>query len=113
MIERDEPELKIPSDVTAVVAAFAERRQAEDAVDELTSAGFGTDQISFIARGADTVEGRFIPGTLMITVHASGRDDQAERVLRQAGATTVKCGTITATGDILEGSEAQREEATI
>jgi hypothetical protein len=109
----DAPELKIPSDVTAVVAEFTDRRRAEEAVDRLTATGFGTDQISFIARGAETVEGRFVPGTLMITVHASGRDEEATQVLREAGASTVKCGTITATGDILEEGTQERAEATV
>lgn len=88
--DREELDVKIPSDVTAVVAEFADRNAAERCVETLTRKGFGTDQISFVARGAETVDGRFVPGALLITVHATGREDEAERVLRDAGAHEVK-----------------------
>jgi hypothetical protein len=109
--DREEMDVKIPSDVTAVVAEFADRGAAERCVEELTRAGFGTDQISFVARGAETVNGRFVPGALLITVHATGREDRAERVLRGGGARDVKRGSVSAVGDVVEEG-AEREEAT-
>lgn len=100
-------EVKIPADVTAVVARFADRGVADRAVDALTKAGFGTDQISFVARGAETVDGKFVTGALMITVHPGARERDAMRVLRERGAADVRTGTVSATGDVLEESEAE------
>lgn len=105
-----EESIKIPSDVQAVVAKFGDRRRADAAVEALTAAGFGTDQITFVARGAETVDGVFKPGVLMITVHASGRDEEAVRVLRRSGATDVEQGFVSATGEV-ESLEAMREDA--
>jgi len=112
MDERSEPQeqIKIPSEVHAVVAKFSDRGRADRAVEALTSAGFETDQITFVARGAETVDGVFKPGVLMITVHASGRDDEAVRILRGSGATDVEQGFVSATGEV-ESLEAMREDA--
>ena len=111
-IEPRESEVRIPSEVHAVVAAFADRPKAEGAVEALTKIGFRTDQISLVARGAEEVDGRFVPGTLMITLHATGREDEAERTLRSSGATTVSRGRLSATGAVVEEGEKEPEEAT-
>ena len=110
--DREEMDVKIPSDVTAVVAEFADRGAAERCVEALTRSGFGTDQISFVARGAETVNGRFVPGTLLITVHATGREGAAERILRDGGAREIKRGSVSAVGEVVEEGAAEREEAT-
>lgn len=107
--DRGDLELNIPSSAGAVVAEFADRSAADRSVDALARAGFGTDQISFVARGAETVDGTFIPGALMITVHPGGRERDAIRILREHGASAVKTGMISATGDVVE--ESGSEEA--
>jgi len=109
-IDRDhEQEVNIPSTATVVVAEFSDRDQAEAAVEALEKAGFNAEQVSFVARGAEHDGERFIPGTLLITVHTDGRDDDAMRVLREQGASTVKSGLISATGEVIE--EHTTEEA--
>jgi hypothetical protein len=109
-MDQQETDVNIPSTVTAVVAEFGDRNQAEAAVDALEEAGFDSNKVSFVARGAETVDGKFVPGVLLITVHAEGRDADAERILRSGGATKVTCGLVSATGEVLEESE-MREEA--
>lgn len=104
-------DVNIPSTVTAVVAEFADRAKAEAAEDALVTAGFSAEQVSFVARGAEHEGGKFIPGKLLITVHAEGRDEDAERILRDGGATSVKCGHVSATGEVLEENAGEREEA--
>jgi hypothetical protein len=42
---------------TTVVGAFENRREAEQAVDELHRAGFRDDQIGFATRGGEAIEG--------------------------------------------------------
>lgn len=113
MMEREEQEVdvNIPSTVTAVVAEFADRPKAEAAEDALVAAGFSPEQVSFVARGAENEGGKFIPGKLLITVHAEGRDKDAERILRDGGATKVTCGLVSATGEVLEEQVEEREEA--
>lgn len=108
--DREELDVNIPSAATAVVAQFKGRDEADAAVDALTKAGFGTDQISLIARGAGEYEGTFTPGVLMLTVHPAGRDEDAIRILRECGARDVTTGIVTVTGDVKAESEA--EEAT-
>lgn len=105
----NQEELKIPNEVTAVVAEFAERPQAESAIEELLKAGFTNEQATFVARGADHVEGKFVPGALLVTVHGDERNDEAVRILRKAGALKVKTGRISATSEVLE--EHAEEEA--
>lgn len=107
-------EVNIPSTVMAVVAEFRERAKVDAAVEALTSAGFRTEQISFVARGAEHLGEKFIPGTLMLTVHPEGREDAAMRILRAQGASNVTSGQVTATGEVLSGEEAakEREETT-
>jgi hypothetical protein len=96
-------EVNVPSEHVAVVAMFADRETAETAVDALLAQRFTDDQISLVARGADTDEsGTFVPGGLMVTVTAKGREDEAERVLRQHEAREVTTNRIGATGKVGE-----------
>lgn len=113
VMDRAEQDVNIPSTVTAVVAEFQDRDKAEAVVDTLERAGFNADQVSFVARGAEHDGDKFIPGALLITVHADGRDDDAMRILREAGASTVKCGLVSATGEVLEESEAREEASSV
>jgi len=113
VMDRQETDVNIPSTVIAVVAEFAQRDQADDAVEAIVEAGFGTHQVSFVARGAAHDGDKFIPGALLVTVHADGRDRDAMRILQEHGATKVKCGVISATGEVIEERELEeeREEA--
>jgi hypothetical protein len=96
-------EVNVPSEHVAVVAMFADRETAETAVDALLADRFTDDQISLVARGADTdPSGKFLPGGLMVTVSAKGREDEAERVLRQHEAREVTTNRIGATGKVGE-----------
>lgn len=111
-IQREpEHDVNIPSTAAAVVAEFGDRDKAESAVDALEGAGFSSEQVSFVARGAEHDGEKFIPGTLLITVHPDGRADDAERILRDGGATNVKSGLVSATGEVLEEHVEEREEA--
>lgn len=107
-----EENVNIPSSATAVVAEFADGAAADRAVEALTRAGFGTDQVSFVAHGAGTVDGRFVPGRLMITVHPGDREADATRILREQGAREVKAGVVSAVGEVVEPGEPEREDAT-
>jgi len=99
----DAQEVNVPSEHVAVVAMFADRESAETAVDALLAQRFTDDQISLVARGAETDEsGKFIPGGLMVTVTAKGREDEAERVLKQHEAREVTTNRIGATGRVGE-----------
>lgn len=96
-------EVQLPSEHVAVVAMFSDRAAAETAVDALLERGFTDDQISLVARGAQTDEsGAFVPGGLMVTVSAKGREDEAERVLREHEAREVTTNRIGATGKVGE-----------
>jgi hypothetical protein len=96
-------EVQVPSEHVAVVAMFADRDTAETAVDALLERGFTDDQISLVARGADTDEnGKFVPGGLMVTVSAKGREHEAEGVLRKNKAREVTTNRIGATGKVGE-----------
>ena len=96
-------EVQVPSEHVAVVAMFADRDTAETAVDALLERGFTDDQISLVARGAETDEnGKFVPGGLMVTVSATGREGEAERVLRENKARDVTTNRIGATGRVGE-----------
>ena len=96
-------EVNVPSEHVAVVAMFSDRGAAEDAVDGLLASGFADDQISLVARGAGSDEsGKFIPGGLMVTVSAKGREADAERVLRDHDAREVTTNRIGATGKVGE-----------
>lgn len=105
--DREELDVNIPSAATAVVAEFKDRDDADKAVDALTKKGFGTDQISLVARGAGEYDGVFTPGVLMLTVHAGGKDADVMELLRKVGAHEVRHGIISATGEVLEESEAK------
>lgn len=98
-------ELKTPEEVTAVVAEFDERPESERAIEELLKAGFRNEQVIFVARGAEHVEGKFVPGMLLVTVHGEERNDEAIRILRKMGALKIKTGKISATGEVIEESE--------
>ncbi|MDQ2911792.1 MAG: hypothetical protein M3T56_00865 [Chloroflexota bacterium] len=101
--ESEVQEVNVPSEHVAVVAMFADRDTAESAVDALQAKGFTDDQISLVARGASTDDnGKFVPGGLMVTVSAKGREDEAERVLREHGAREVTTNRIGATGKVGE-----------
>jgi hypothetical protein len=96
-------EVQVPSEHVAVVAMFADRDQAENAVDALLEKGFTDDQISLVARGAETDDaGKFVPGGLMVTVSAENREAEAERILRERGAREVTTNRIGATGRVGE-----------
>jgi hypothetical protein len=96
-------EVNVPSEHVAVVAMFADREQAETAVDALLAERFTDDQISLVARGAGTDDsGTFVPGGLMVTVSAKGREHDAERVLRQHEPRDVTTNRIGATGKVGE-----------
>jgi hypothetical protein len=96
-------EVNVPSEHVAVVAVFADRGAAEAAVDALLASGFTDDQISLVARGAGTDEsGKFMAGGLMVTVSATGREDEAERVLKEHEAHEVTTNRIGATGKVGE-----------
>ncbi len=45
---------------TTLIAAFADRNEAENAVDELEQCGFSNDQVGFAIRGSDAVQGGMI-----------------------------------------------------
>jgi hypothetical protein len=96
-------EVQVPSEHVAVVAIFADRETAETAVDGLLERGFTDDQISLVARGADTDEdGKFVPGGLMVTVSAEDREGEAEVILREHEAREVTTNRIGATGRVGE-----------
>jgi hypothetical protein len=96
-------EVQVPSEHVAVVAMFADRGTAETAVDALQENGFTDDQISLVARGAETDDsGKFVPGGLLVTVTAKGREDEAERVLKEHEAREVTTNRIGATGRVGE-----------
>jgi hypothetical protein len=96
-------EVNVPSEHVAVVAMFADRDTAETAVDALLERGFTDDQISLVARGAETDEsGKFVPGGLMVTVTAKGREADAEKVLKEHEAREVTTNRIGATGKVGE-----------
>ncbi len=109
--DREELDVNIPSAATAIVAEFKDRDQADKVVDALTKKGFGTDQISLVARGAGEHDGVFQPGVLMLTVHPAGRDAEVMDLLRALGAHEIRHGIVSATGDVMEESEGG-EEAT-
>ena len=48
---------------TTLVAAFADRLEAERAVDELEQAGFAADDLGYAIRGSDAVQGGMITDT--------------------------------------------------
>lgn len=99
----DVQEVQVPSEHVAVVAMFSDRATAETAVDGLQEKGFTDDQISLVARGAETDEsGKFVPGGLMVTVTAKGREAEAERVLKEHEAREVTTNRIGATGKVGE-----------
>jgi hypothetical protein len=101
--ENEVQEVNVPSEHVAVVAIFADRDTAETAVDALQEKSFTDDQISLVARGATTDDnGKFVPGGLMVTVSAKGREDEAERVLRDHNAREVTTNRIGATGKVGE-----------
>ena len=100
-METGSEELNVPSEHVAVIARFTDRDAAERATDALKSAGFADNDVSIVARGASTDEsGRFVPGGLMVTVLASGREEAAKRVLRAHEAQEVSTNRVGATGTV-------------
>ncbi len=100
-METQSEQVNIPSEHVAVVAMFADREVAETAVDALLAEGFTDDQISLVARGAGTDQsGKFVPGGLMVTVRAKGRERDAERILKEHEAREVTTNRIGATGEV-------------
>jgi hypothetical protein len=100
-METHSEQVNIPSEHVAVVAMFADREVAETAVDALLAEGFTDDQISLVARGAGTDEsGKFVPGGLMVTVRAKGRERDAERIVKEHNAREVTMNRIGATGEV-------------
>jgi hypothetical protein len=100
-METQSEQVNIPSEHVAVVAMFADRDVAETAVDALLAEGFTDDQISLVARGAGTDDsGKFVPGGLMVTVRAKGRERDAERIVKEHEAREVTMNRIGATGEV-------------
>jgi hypothetical protein len=100
-METQSEQVNIPSEHVAVVAMFADRDVAETAVDALLAEGFTDDQISLVARGAGTDDsGKFVPGGLMVTVRAKGREREAERIVKEHEAREVTMNRIGATGEV-------------
>ena len=100
-METQSEQVNIPSEHVAVVAMFADREVAETAVDALLAEGFTDDQISLVARGAGTDEsGKFVPGGLMVTVRAKGRERDAERIVKEHDAREVTMNRIGTTGEV-------------
>jgi hypothetical protein len=100
-METQSEQVNIPSEHVAVVAMFADRDVAETAVDALLAEGFTDDQISLVARGAGTDDsGKFVPGGLMVTVRAKGRERDAERIMKEHEAREVTMNRIGATGEV-------------
>lgn len=96
-------EVHVPSEHVAVVAMFADRDSAENAVDALLAKRFTDDQISLVARGAGTDDhGAFLPGGLMVTVSAQDRETEVEAILRAHEAREVTTNRIGATGRVGE-----------
>ncbi len=96
-------EVHVPSEHVAIVAMFEDRDTAESAVDALLAKGFTDDQISLVARGAGADEnGTFVPGGLMVTVSAKGRETDAEKILQSHNAREVTTNRIGATGRVGE-----------
>jgi hypothetical protein len=96
-------EVNVPSEHVAVVATFADRESAEAAVDALLAQNFTDDQLSLVARGAGAdASGKFVPGGLMVTVSAKGREVEAERILRDHEARDVTTNRVGATGAVGE-----------
>jgi hypothetical protein len=56
-------EVKVATQRTTLVAAFENRLEAENALDELKQAGFENDDLGFALRGSDAVEGGMITDT--------------------------------------------------
>jgi hypothetical protein len=100
-METQSEQVNIPSEHVAVVAMFADREVAETAVDALLAEGFTEDQISLVARGAGADEsGKFVPGGLMVTVRAKGRERDAERIVKEHNAREVTMNRIGVTGEV-------------
>lgn len=101
-METQNEQVNVPSEHVAVVAMFADRETAETGVDALLGqGGFTDDQISLVARGAGTDEsGKFVPGGIMVTVRARGRERDAERILKEHEAREVTTNRIGATGEV-------------
>jgi hypothetical protein len=96
-------EVHVPSEHVAVVAMFSDRDAAEAAVDALLARGFTDDQVSLVARGAGTDEsGKFLPGGLMVTVSAKGREQDAEVILKEHEAREVTTNRVGASGEVGE-----------
>jgi hypothetical protein len=94
-------EVKVPSDYVAIVGMFGDRDAAEAVVDALMAAGYTEEQVSLVARGAETdASGKFIPGGLMVTASAKGREADAERIMREHDAREVTRNQIGAKGEV-------------
>lgn len=93
-------ELNIPRAKCAIVAEFADRTSADDAVAALLEAGFSDDQLSVVARGAEDTEEGFKPGALMVTARCNGNEDVAERIMRQFEARSVRRDEVSAVGEV-------------
>jgi hypothetical protein len=100
-MEKPNEEINLPSEHVAVVGMFDDRETAERAVDALLEKRFTDDQISLVARGAGADDsGKFVAGGLMVTVSAKGREQDAERILREHEARDVTTNQIGATGRV-------------
>jgi hypothetical protein len=102
MEAREEIDVNIPRAKCAIVGEFEDRKAADGAVEALLAKGFTDDQLSVVARGAGSDGGEFRPGALMVTARCSGNEDEAERIMRQFLARSVRRDEVSATGEVDE-----------
>ena len=93
-------DVNIPRVKCAIVAEFEHRGAADDAVEALLAAGFTDDQLSVVARGAESSGGEFRPGALMVTARCTGNEEQAEAIMRRFAARSVRRDEVSATGEV-------------
>ena len=97
-----ELDVNIPAAKWAVIGEFGDREAAEEAVQALLGVGYTDDQLNVVARGADPSGPEFRPGALMVTARCSGKEDEAERIMREHGARSIRRDEVSATGEIDE-----------
>jgi len=55
-----------------------------------------------VARGADGSGDEFRPGALMVTARCAGKEDIAERIMREHDARSIRRDEVSATGEVDE-----------
>ena len=97
-----EMDVNIPAAKWAVIGEFGDREAAEAAVQALLGAGYTDDQLNVVARGADGSADEFRPGALMVTARCAGKEDIAERIMREHDARSIRRDEVSATGEVDE-----------